>query len=60
MANAKIETKNNAIKMNFMKVKRNIFRWKQIEKRNGMIFMRIKQRPFIVIKYQNTYGFIKW
>ena len=38
------------MKFNYMKIRNNIFTWRQIEKRDGMTFMRAKSRPFISIR----------
>ncbi len=32
------------MQINYMKAKNGVVRWKQIETRNGRIFMRMKQR----------------
>jgi len=37
-------------KLNFMKVKRSVLVWKQIEKRGDRIFMRLASRPLFSIK----------
>ncbi|MBU0536471.1 MAG: hypothetical protein KKE20_05870 [Nanoarchaeota archaeon] len=38
------------MKFNYMKIRNNVFFWKQIEKRGDLIFMRAKVRPFISIR----------
>jgi len=38
------------MKFNFMKSRNNVVIWKQIEKRDGKTFMRIKQRPIVSVK----------
>lgn len=45
------------MKLNFMGIKNNIFRHRQIEKKNGLVFMRMKNRGFIAIKYAKEGGF---
>ena len=56
MGNNKCSNEMNKIvgckmKFNYMKIKDNVFTWKQIEKKEDRVFMRIKTRPFITIKY---------
>ena len=38
------------MKFNFMKVKGNILRHRQIENRDGLVFMRLKQRAIIIVR----------
>ncbi len=38
------------MKLNFMGIKDNIFRHRQIEKRDARIFMRIKKRAVVIIR----------
>ena len=38
------------MKLNFMKIKDNMFRHRQIEKRDGRIFMRLKQRSMVFVR----------
>lgn len=38
------------MKLNFMKIKGNVFRHRQIESRNGLFFMRMKQRGLVIIR----------
>jgi hypothetical protein len=45
-------------KLNFMKTKDNIFMHRQIEMRNGLVFMRLKIRPFICIRGARGIGSI--
>lgn len=41
------------MKLNFMGIKNNIFRHRQIEKRNGRIFMRAKKRGLCIVRKIN-------
>lgn len=40
------------MKLNFVKIKNGIMQWKQIEKKNGKTFMRIKRRlnPILAVR----------
>lgn len=38
------------LKFNFMKIKNNIFRHRQIERRNNLLFMRMKQRSLLIVR----------
>ena len=38
------------MKLNFMKIKNNIFRHRQIERRNNLLFMRMKQRSLLIVR----------
>lgn len=38
------------IKLNFMKIKNNIFRHRQIERKDGRVFMRMKQRGVVFVR----------
>jgi len=40
----------NKMKFNFMKIKGNVFRHRQIERRDGLFFMRMKQRGLIIMR----------
>lgn len=46
----------NNMKLNFMGIKDNIFRHRQIEKRDGRIFMRMKNRGFVTVKHIGNGG----
>jgi len=37
------------VKFNFMKMRKGRFTWKQIEKRNNRVFMRLKLRPVVFV-----------
>lgn len=37
-------------KLNFMRIRNNVFMHRQIERRNGRIFMRAKTRPLIILR----------
>ena len=37
------------MKINFIRTKGNKLRWRQIEKREGFVFMRMKVRPVVVV-----------
>ena len=39
--------------LNFYKIQNNILRHRQIEKRNGLTFMRYRQRPFVRVSWMN-------
>jgi len=41
---------NAKMKLNFMKIKNNIFRHRQIERRNNLLFMRMKQRSLLIVR----------
>lgn len=45
----KIERLNKSIFYNYMKIERGIFKHKQIENRDGQTFLRMKQRPVIIV-----------
>ena len=45
-----INIKKRKMKLNFFKIKNGIVRHKQIEKRDNMLFMRLKKRPVIIVK----------
>ena len=38
------------MKFDYIKVKQDRVRWIQIEKKNGLVFMRCKQRKYFVIE----------
>lgn len=51
-----INNRNNN-KLNFMKIRNNVLTWRQIETRDGRLFMRVAVRPVLSIKrYQNAVG----
>lgn len=35
------------MKLNFIKAKQKLLTWKQIEVKNGLVFMRLKQRSYL-------------
>ena len=43
------------MKLNFFKIKNGVVRHKQIERRDNLLFMRIKKRPAVIVTKQ-TYG----
>ena len=42
------------MKLNFFRIKDGVVRHKQIERRDNLLFMRIKKRPAVIVK--QTYG----
>ncbi|MBD3313777.1 hypothetical protein GF345_05015 [Candidatus Woesearchaeota archaeon] len=44
------------MKFNYMKIRNNVFTWRQIERKDGMTFMRAKSRPFISIREAGLSG----
>ena len=38
------------MKLNYMRMKKNVLTWRQVERRDGRTFMRMKSRPYISVR----------